>query len=123
MWYDPDAEVREDGKYTAWYKYRPGLRPEIWERKIEHLTAKTITLEGLGKVKGFVYSCPQDAITDEYEMFCLWELGSGYAFSKPKVTLGEASAFLQLLARLEFNLNNEIQMLQKEEVEQKTDDN
>jgi hypothetical protein len=125
MWYDPEGPVDKDGMYTGWHNYRPGLRPEIWSRKIVRLTPKTITLvNDRGdevRPKGLVYSCPQDAITAEYEHFCRWQVGAGYGYSKPKVSLGKASVFLQLLARLEFDLNTELQRIEKPSAEQ-TDD-
>jgi hypothetical protein len=107
MWCDPEQRPDNDNKYDGWYKYRPGLVPEIWSKKIERLTPRTITVEELGKVKWAVYSCPQDAITAKYEQFCLWDIGVTYTNPQPKVSLGMASAYLRLLAELEFSLNNE----------------
>jgi hypothetical protein len=110
MWHDPKEPENEDGKRTSWYKYRPGRVPEIWSKKVERLTPKTITVEELGRVRWNVYACPQDAITAKYEMFCLWDIGVTYINPQPKVSLGQASAYLRLLAELEFNLNNEVRL-------------
>ena len=114
MWYDPEEKPDKDNKYTAWYNYRPGRKPEIWSRKIAQLKPRTIVLEDFGKVKGFVYSCAQDAITAEYESFCYWHLGGIRALNwQPSASLGEASTFLRLLAELEFNLNAEVARTEK----------
>ena len=122
MWCDPNAPKNEAGKYTAWYKYRPELVPEIWSRKIEKLTPRTIVLEELGKTKCCVYVCPQDAITAQYELFCFWQLRRDYGSYTPAVSLGEASAYLRKLAELEFNLNSEVRLDEMTE-EYSTDDN
>lgn len=104
MWRGPD-----DGT-NAWYCYKTGRKPEIWSAPIETMNSRTIKVEHYGKLKTRMYSCPQDAITAEYETICKFVLldrfaGTSFWDLQVGMPLGEASVLLRDLADLEFNLN------------------
>jgi hypothetical protein len=74
------------------------------------MNSRTIKVEHYGKLKTHMYSCPQDAITAEYETICKYVLldifaGATIWDSQIRLPLGEASVLLRDLADLEFNLH------------------
>lgn len=105
MWRGPDDDT------DAWYLYKMGRKPEVWSAPIETMNSRTIKVEHYGKLACFMYSCPQDAITAEYETICKYHIisrgGSGITFWDLQIVipLGEASVILRDLAELEFNLH------------------
>ena len=105
MWADPGQHTDE---HVGWNAYAAGRKAEIWSDVVERLTARTIILQHFKKRISLVYSCPQDAITAEYESFCFFKLHLGISpySGRPMPSLGEASAVLRKLAELEFDLNN-----------------
>jgi hypothetical protein len=104
MW----RELNVPADYTAYHGYRDGCVPEIWSDVVERIGRQrdSIILERYGSLRIPVYSCPQDAITGTYEIYCHLYLGGGYARTKPLWSLGKTSVILRHLAELEFNLHN-----------------
>lgn len=109
MWCEPN---QGDEPIVGTFYPRTNAQPEILSDVVEKLTPKTITLEKYGRKHPNIYSCPQDAITAEFETFCVFHLSpkNYYLFrhygQEPIRTLGEVSVVLRKLAELEYRLNN-----------------
>jgi hypothetical protein len=98
----------DDGSH-GWFRYKTGRKPEVWSAAIETITSRTVKVEHYGKLPT-MYSCPQDAITAEYEHVCKYHILNHWAGVtvwdlRVGVPLGEASVILRDLADLEFNLH------------------
>ena len=105
MWIDQkqsDESFATGSKYKGYYRYKPGLSPELWDDVVDKVTKNGhVGLRQFGKARE-VYSCEIDAVRGAYQSFC-YGLGVCvvYPSSKVVVPLSESARVLNLLSEIE----------------------